>query len=391
MVIVLLQDGAQRVYLAACGQGRQRYVADFSIVHSIEKMRYNPDSMAFECSYNGDGSRFFTINSADMGFSDEQQSLKFRSRLLTRPGVSVNAPFGSRTSRPNVPTTVESPTMSGGDGHCVGLSLLALGHRIDPVLSQRHVNFVDAAESCCVDGRVNLIKVDPENLHTTLMQSKKDFIVVIEDSKGGIRHTIAVKGVTLYPSLSQLSFIFLRLQFSSFSLCSSPAPLLHVHVHLRARSHSFLHKGSDNLFIDPDRGYGTAPRTDAGLKKLGVVRFVLAREVLEQVQQPKIHDALVAAGCRIKALEDQPGANMKAACAIVEASVRQLRHHFEPFLVGFQLCATPHAPHGMVYFAIMLIGCRLVLSIQCHDQITSSGPSQPQEGTHEASFLCAEL
>ena len=142
MVIGLLQDGAQRVYLAACGQGRQRYVADFSIVHSIEKMRYNPDSMAFECSYNGDGRGFYTINSADMGFSDEQQGLKFRSRLLTRPGVSVNAPFGSRTSRPNVPTTVESPTMPGGDGHCVGLSLLALGHRIEPVLSQRYVKFV---------------------------------------------------------------------------------------------------------------------------------------------------------------------------------------------------------------------------------------------------------
>ena len=125
MVIVLLQDGAQRVYLAACGQGRQRPgqaaagssgVADFSIVHSIKKMRYNPDSMAFEYSYNGDGRGFYTINSADMGFSDEQQGLKFRSRLLTRPGVSVKAPFGSRTSRPNVPTTVESPTMPDSEG-----------------------------------------------------------------------------------------------------------------------------------------------------------------------------------------------------------------------------------------------------------------------------------
>ena len=66
-----------------------------------------------------------------------------------------------------------------------------------------------------------------------------------------------------------------------------------------------------------------------------MVRFVLAREVVKQVQRPKIYDALVAAGYCLKALEVQPGANMKAACAIVEASVRQLRHHVGPFLVCF--------------------------------------------------------
>ena len=109
---------------------------------------------------------------------------------------------------------------------------------------------------------------------------------------------------------------------------------------MRTRSLSF--KGSDNLFIDPDRGYGTAPRTDAGLMKLGVVRFVRAREVVEQAQQPKIYDALVAAGYHIEALEDQPGANMKKACAIVDASVRQLRHHFELFLVCFSSSVPPH-------------------------------------------------
>ena len=107
---------------------------------------------------------------------------------------------------------------------------------------------------------------------------------------------------------------------------------------MRARSL----KGSDNLFIDPDRGHGTAPRTDSGLKKLGVVRFVLAREVVEQVQRPKMYDALVLAGYCITALKDQPGATMKAACAIVEASVRQLRHHVGPFLVCFSSSVPPH-------------------------------------------------
>jgi len=156
-----------------------------------------------------------------------------------------------------------------------------------------------------------------------MMQSDKDFIVVIQDSKGGIRHTIAVSLLSLLSDF--LSFMFL------LDFLSPPPFLTCACTFMRARSL----KGSDNLFIDPDRGYGTAPRTDAGLKKLGVVRFVLAREVVKQVQRPKIYDALVAAGYCIKALEDQPGANMKAACAIVEASVRQLRHHVGPFLVCF--------------------------------------------------------
>ena len=269
--MTLFNAGAQRVYLATCRNGKHRYVPDFAIFYSIEKVRYSSATKSFECSYNGDRRGYYRINSSDMCFADAQYGFKFRARLLMHPGIASNAPFGSRTSRT---TTDESPLVSDVDGqHCVGRSLLALGYRNEELLLKPSVTLVEAANICNVGGRVQLIKVNPATLQTTLMESGKAFIAVIEGWDGTTSHTIAVNG-------------------------------------------------SEDLFIDSDPRWGSAPRTKDGLQQLEISRFVMARELVDWVQRPKIYDALLTAGYCIRALERQPEVNMKAACAIVEASVR---------------------------------------------------------------------
>ena len=70
---------------------------------------------------------------------------------------------------------------------------------------------------------------------------------------------------------------------------------------------------------------------------------------------------------------DRPSTCEPPGCVEAKLKVRRLCHHLGPFLKSFSAMQRPHAPCTMLLSRPLLIGCRLVMAVQCDARFTPAG------------------